>query len=69
MAGEIRSAAEATKIAATFLKEYYAFLRPVGASRDNGTWTVKIDIGLVTKEIAEVKVDAITGTVTDYSLP
>ena len=69
MAGEVKSAAEATKIATTFLKQYYAFLRPVSAAKENSTWIVKIDVGLVMKEIAEVKIDAATSEISGYSFP
>jgi len=69
MAGEVKSAAEATKIAASFLKEYYAFLRPISAVKDDTTWIVKVDVGVITHEIAEVKVDALTADVTGYSFP
>ena len=69
MAGEIKSAAEATKIATTFLKQYYAFLRPISATRENATWIVEVDVGVVMKEIAEVKIDASTADVTEYSFP
>jgi len=66
---EVKSAARATEIAASFLKQYYAFLRPVSAVRENTTWIVKIDVGVITKEIAEVKVDASTADVIGYSFP
>ena len=69
MAGELKSAAEATKIATSFLKQYYAFLRPVRAVKGNTTWIVKVDVGVITKEIAEVKIDASTVDITGYSFP
>ena len=69
MAGEIKSAAKATEIAASFLKQYYGFLRPIGAVKEDATWVVEIDVGLVFKEIAEVKIDALTAEVIGYSLP
>lgn len=69
MAVEIKSAAKATEVAASFLKQYYAFLRPISAVREGTNWIVKIDVGLVFKEIAEVKIDALTADVTGYSLP
>jgi hypothetical protein len=47
MAGEIKSAAEATKIASSFLEQYYFFLRPVSAVREDSTWIVKVDVGAV----------------------
>jgi len=69
MAGEVKSAAEATRIATTFLKQYYAFLRPISASRENANWIVEVDVGVITKEIAEVKIDASTAEVIGYSFP
>ena len=69
MAGEIKSAAEATRIATSFLKQYYAFLRPISAERRDATWIVQVDVGIVTHEIAEVKIDASTAEITGYSFP
>ena len=69
MTGEIKSAAEATKIATTFLKQYYAFLRPISAAREDANWIVEVDVGVITKEIAEVKIDASTADITGYSFP
>jgi len=69
MAGEIKSAAEATRIATTFLKQYYAFLRPISASKGDGTWIVRVDVGVITKEIAEVELDASTADMIGYSFP
>lgn len=69
MAGEVKSAAKATKIATTFLKQYYAFLRPISAVSENATWVVKVDVGVIFKEIAEVKIDASTADVIGYSFP
>jgi len=69
MAGEIKSADEATRIATSFLKQYYGFLRPISAVRENTIWIVKVDVGIVTREIAEVKIDASTRDITGYSLP
>ena len=69
MAGEVKSAAEATRIATSFLRQYYGFVRPISAARENATWIVKIDVGVITREIAEVKIDASTADVTGYSFP
>ncbi len=69
MAGEIKSAAEATRIATSFLRQYYAFLRPISAVRENATWVVEVDVGVITKEIAEIKIDASTADVIGYSFP
>ena len=69
MAGEIKSAAEATRIATSFLRQYYGFLRPISAVREDATWIVKVDVGVLRKEIAEVKIDASTADITGYSFP
>ena len=69
MSGEIKSAAEATRIATSFLKQYYGFLRPISAVKGNTTWIVKVDVGVITKEIAEVKIDASTADIVGYSFP
>ena len=69
MPSEVKSAAQATEIAASFLKKYYFFLRPISAVREDATWIVKVDVGVLQKEIAEVKIDASTADVTRYSFP
>jgi hypothetical protein len=69
MPGEVKSAAQATEIAASFLKKYYFFLRPVSAVIEDATWIVRVDVGALQKEIAEVKIDASTADVTEYSFP
>ncbi len=69
MASEIKSAAEATEIATSFLRQYYFFLRPISAEREDGTWIVKIDAGALISEIAEVRIDAMTADVIGYSFP
>lgn len=69
MASEIKSASEATKVATSFLRQYYGFLRPISAMRDNAIWIVKVDVGVVLKEIAEVKIDASTADIIGYSFP
>ena len=69
MASEIRSAGKATEIATTFLKQYYGFLRPLSAERSNGNWVVKIDVGAILKEIAEITIDASSAEIISYKLP
>ena len=69
MVGGIKSAAEATRIATSFLQQYYAFLRPISAERTDTTWIVQVDVGIVTREIAEVKIDVSTAEITGYSFP
>lgn len=69
MTSEVKSATKATEIATSLLKQYYGFLRPISAVRDNGIWVVKVDVGVFEKRIAEVKIDASTAEVIWYSVP
>ncbi len=69
MVNEIKSAVEATKIATTFLKQYYNYVHPISAVKENGNWLVKVDVGILLNQIAEVKIDASTADVIGYSVP
>jgi len=65
----IDTAEEATDIAASFLKKYYVYLHPISATRKDAIWIVKIDVGLLKTEIAEVKINALTAAIFEYSIP
>ena len=69
MAYQVKSAKEATTIATNFLKQYYSFMRPKSASKDNDFWVVEVDVGVITTEIARVRIDASTADVIGYSFP
>ncbi len=69
MAGEVKSAAEATKIARSYVGQYYFFSRPVKAVRENDTWFVDLDVGPLDTEIAKVKIDAKSGEILGYDIP
>jgi hypothetical protein len=69
MAIGVKSAAEATEIATAFLKKHYFSVRPISAVKDNDIWTVKVDVGVLTKDIAKVTIDASTAEIREYSLP
>lgn len=69
MAVEVKSAQKATEIAASFLKQYYAFLHPISALREANIWVVKVDVGLIGTNIAEVKIDVLTAEIIGYSFP
>ena len=66
---EVKNANEATRIATSFLRQYYGFLRPISAVKENTIWIVKVDVGVISQEIAEVKIDASTADVIGYSFP
>lgn len=69
MAGEIKSAAEATKIAQSYVGKYYFFTRPIKAVREDDTWLVNLDVGALDTEIAKVKINAKSGEILEYDIP
>ena len=69
MPGEVKSATNATEIAVSFIKKYRNFARPIKAIREDNTWLVEIDVGLIFTEVAKVKVDAMSGDILEYTIP
>jgi len=69
MAGEIKSAAEATEVARNFLRKYRMIVMPLKAVREGDVWLVDIDVGPIIRTIAKVKIDAKSGDILEYSLP
>lgn len=66
---EVRTAQEAVQVAEQFLLKYYAFRRPHKAVREDGTWLVEFDVGVLRSEIARIRVDAGTGDIVEYKGP
>lgn len=66
---EVQSASQATKIAADFLREWHAWMRPVSAKREQDVWTVQIDVGVIAVQIARVSIDAKTGAIVEFERP
>jgi len=66
---EVKSAPEATEIANKFIKKHRFFTRPIKAVREDDTWLVEIDVGVITTEIAKVKIDAKSGDILEYDIP
>ena len=63
----IENAEKATEIAVSFIKQYYPWVtRPMKANREDSTWTVDIDVGLLKIEIVTVKIDAVEENVISY---
>ena len=69
MAGEVKSASEATKIAKDYVGKYRYFTRPLKAVRQNDTWYVDLDVGAFVTVVAKVKIDAKSGEVIEYDIP
>ena len=68
MAGEVKSAAEATQIAQSVLEAEYGFRRPVKAQKIEDIWYVQIDVGVFKPRVANFKVDSKTGVVLEYEV-
>jgi len=66
--GKVKTASEATDIALAYMKNYRRFARPLKAIRENDTWFVEIDVGPLTTDLAEVKIDAKSGDILEYSM-
>ena len=69
MDSEVKSAAEATEIAQSFIKKYRWYTRPLKAVRENDAWLVEIDVGPLFTIIAKIKVDAKSGDILEYTIP
>jgi hypothetical protein len=63
----IENAEKATEIALSFIKQHYHFGgHPLKAKREDATWTVDIDVGMLLTEIVTVKIDAENGSIISY---
>lgn len=69
MAGEVKSAKEATEIAYSFTTKYRKIARPLKAVREDDTWLVEIDIGPIFVQVAKIKIDAKSGEILEYTMP
>jgi uncharacterized membrane protein YkoI len=68
MAGEVKSALEATKIAQSYIGKYRWFSRPLKAVREDDTWFVDLDVGAFNTIVAKVKIDAKSGEILEYNM-
>jgi hypothetical protein len=57
----------AKSIARIFLEQYYPITIFKGAILYGNIWTVAMDVGLVRNEIIQIRIDAKTGKILDYS--
>lgn len=65
----IENLERAVEVAERFLLKYYAFRRLLKAERENGAWLVEFDVGVLSKEIVRIRLDANTGEIVEYKLP
>jgi uncharacterized membrane protein YkoI len=65
----VTSAEEATNIAESFLKKRRLVVQPVKAIKEDDTWLVQVDVGILTTSVAEIVIDANTGKIVRYNIP
>lgn len=72
---EIKDAEQATAVAVGFLKSYYPISqKPLSASFEKGRivaedkWVVEVDVGAFYPRVANVNVQARTGTILNYQV-
>jgi hypothetical protein len=66
--GEL-DARTATDVAVRFIKQYRLAALPKGATKANGKWVVKVDVGVLDTRIATVEIDAKTSQILEYNIP
>jgi hypothetical protein len=65
----IQTAEDAIQRAESFLGRYYAFRRLLAVRKEDIGWLLEFDVGLITKEVVRITLDASTGTVIEYVTP
>lgn len=67
----VRTASQATDIALSFVSKHrpFALARTLKAVREDGTWSVEVDVGVVAVRVAKIKIDADTGDILEYNFP
>jgi hypothetical protein len=70
---EIKNASEATEKASAFILEKNSIrgkiAEPIKAVRENDTWLVEFNIGIVRFIKAYVKINSTTGEILEYHIP
>lgn len=69
MQEKVDSADKATELAVAFLEKHYYYVKPVKAVREEDIWTVEVDVGLLSVQIAKVSIDANKSSIIQYSIP
>ena len=64
---DVQTLEDAIRIAEKFLAKYYAFRTLNTARKENGTWFVEFNVGVLYSEIAQLRLDAENGAIIEYS--
>jgi len=65
----VETVEEAIRTAEAFVGRYYGFKRPLEARKEGDTWWVVFDVGVLTVERVELRIDADSGSIIDYKAP
>lgn len=65
----IQTVEEAIRTGEAFVARYYFFKRPQEAKKEGDTWLVVFDVGVFTKELLRLRIDANSGSIIEYSAP
>lgn len=65
----INTAEDAVNVAERLLERYYAFRKLLNARRQDGMWLVEFDVGIISKQLARITLDAATGDIMEYITP
>ena len=57
---------EAIDTGANFMRKYYTFLRPMTVRKEDPTWLVVFDVGILFMQRIEVSIDAETGSIIEF---
>lgn len=58
---------EAIEKARKFLEDYHSTVNLKSSNLENGIWFIIFDVGFLTEQLKEIKVDANSGKITEYT--
>ena len=62
----IATVEEAIDTGANLLRKYYTFLRPMTVRKEELTWLVVFDVGALSVQRIEVRIDSETGSIIEF---
>ena len=65
----IETLQNAVNIAENLLKKYYPFYKLLTAKKEDDTWLVEFDVGVLGKQLVRIVLDVETGNVVEYISP
>lgn len=65
----IQTVEDAIQRADQFLSRYYAFKRPLAVTKEEDTWLLEYDVGVLRIEKIRLRIDTNSGAVVEYNNP